>query len=944
MKFSTAIFKTFFLSLCVIAVVSFAHAQTASILPNAKTTFTDQNGKPLTSGTVDFYVPGTTTRKTTWQDSAKTTANTNPVVLDAAGRAQIWGDGSYRQVVKDRNNNLVWDQVTSSIGSGGSSGSTIGDGLAVGTIVPTTAIIAPANYQFAYGQALSRSAYPELLAALTIQTSVGCVGGSPLVNVSDTTSISVGTVLESICAAGSPTVISKTSSTVTLSANSVVTVTTTGRFFPYGNGDALTTFNVADMRGYVPAGRCNMGGVDCSVLNSTYFSSNASNTPSGLNAKGGNQSKTLNTLNLPPYTPTVASVTGGAASFQFTTRTDTPGGGANTSVNNIVPSGGAFNVNTVFTQPTVTMQSQGGNSAPFSLVQPTLTLNYAIKVTPDANLTSTFGVAAIGGMTGIIACGSNVTCSGNTISFNWSGVNSIQGMSGNITCGTGLTCSAGTISATNTDSQVLASRTLAMTRDLSVFSVVSTLSYDGTSNLGGATFYKTAGTFIDTRITSGTITNNGTSGCTNGTYYTLPFTGGTGRGELGGTTGVITVSGNVVSSITNVGGYSGAMAVGYSAGDVLSVTVPGCSTTVTWTVATVSTPTGSFTDLAGNKWQIGFPADGLDVRTFGVKFDWDGTDGTATDNFTTLQNAFSFAWYKTTTSIDVGGTQGGQVLLPKQTAMIGCSGTVPIVVPYGVKVKGQGNYSSVIKMCNTFSTSVNQWELCNSFSHLACFGSLLEDFQIFNQFDIIGASSRSTVYTNNAQHEAGMRRMAIYPGACGRAATYETGYGGATYILLDSVEFKGGQSSANCLAGGSSGGAQVFINYGTTQVIVDNLNVSGLSAGSGGPREFGLLISGGFVDIRGVHAEQVLSPVTINIAGGVANGMVRARNAIGGVDCVGMFTLPNGNTFGNFMLSPPMAQNGCTHMVVNNMAGGAGNFTAASATDVVFISGSNKAW
>jgi hypothetical protein len=71
MKLGNSIFKTFFLSLCIVANTSFAYAQTASILPNAKTTFIDQNGKPLTSGTVDFYEPGNTTRKTTWQDSAK---------------------------------------------------------------------------------------------------------------------------------------------------------------------------------------------------------------------------------------------------------------------------------------------------------------------------------------------------------------------------------------------------------------------------------------------------------------------------------------------------------------------------------------------------------------------------------------------------------------------------------------------------------------------------------------------------------------------------------------------------------------------------------------------------------------------------------------------------------------------------------------------------------
>lgn len=63
-----------------------------------------------------MYVPGTTTPKTTWLDPDQTTANTNPILLDAGGRAVIWGDGEYRQIVLDLNGNLVFDQLTSDSG------------------------------------------------------------------------------------------------------------------------------------------------------------------------------------------------------------------------------------------------------------------------------------------------------------------------------------------------------------------------------------------------------------------------------------------------------------------------------------------------------------------------------------------------------------------------------------------------------------------------------------------------------------------------------------------------------------------------------------------------------------------------------------------------------------------------------------------------------------
>ena len=131
-KFS--IFKISFISLALIGHIEIGYAQTASILPPAKTTFLDNNGKPLVNGKIDFYIPGTTTRKTTWQDAGQVTPNSNPVTLDAAGRALILGDGSYRQRVTDKYGNVIWDQVTSSTGSsgGGSATPTVGDGQPVG--------------------------------------------------------------------------------------------------------------------------------------------------------------------------------------------------------------------------------------------------------------------------------------------------------------------------------------------------------------------------------------------------------------------------------------------------------------------------------------------------------------------------------------------------------------------------------------------------------------------------------------------------------------------------------------------------------------------------------------------------------------------------------------------------------------------------------------------
>lgn len=82
----------------------------AILLQNGKQAFTDANGHPLAGGRVYFYSPNTSTPKDTWQDSAQTILNTNPIILDARGEASIYGTGSYRQVLTDASLVQIWDQ------------------------------------------------------------------------------------------------------------------------------------------------------------------------------------------------------------------------------------------------------------------------------------------------------------------------------------------------------------------------------------------------------------------------------------------------------------------------------------------------------------------------------------------------------------------------------------------------------------------------------------------------------------------------------------------------------------------------------------------------------------------------------------------------------------------------------------------------------------------
>jgi len=66
------------------------------------TQYFDGSGNPLISGKLYFYEPGTDTLKTTYSDVSLSVANTNPVILTAAGRQpNILFNGSARCILTD---------------------------------------------------------------------------------------------------------------------------------------------------------------------------------------------------------------------------------------------------------------------------------------------------------------------------------------------------------------------------------------------------------------------------------------------------------------------------------------------------------------------------------------------------------------------------------------------------------------------------------------------------------------------------------------------------------------------------------------------------------------------------------------------------------------------------------------------------------------------------
>jgi hypothetical protein len=444
---------------------------------------------------------------------------------------------------------------------------------------------------------------------------------------------------------------------------------------------------------------------------------------------------------------------------------------------------------------------------------------------------------------------------------------------------------------------VLPSRAIAATLNLSAFSAVQTLGYASPGDGGGALFKNVTTTpFRDSFVVTPTISGNGTSGCTPGTYRNVKPTGGTGTNlTLTVTVSVATVS---AVALAGIGGN------GYTTNDTVSTTITGCSTTVTFSVGTVSTPSGSFTDTASNHLQI-VPDSGnfANVRQFGAKVDWAGTDGSATNDYTAIQNAYSYCGDIRSPTIDAGGTAGCRIMHPAGTSLV--CGSVPLEVPQGVAVEGANMWASTLKMCSTWTSGVTFMNICNPNTQASCFASYIRNLTLFSPFAQSSSANSYMVYSNNIQQVDFLDRVAIYAGQR-ECLRLETGYGGAALLGMQNVECTPGTTSIN---------AGITINYGTTLVTMRNVHVE-----TAGPATLnGLQVLGGFVHLTGFHTEGISNGILANIPTSIANGFVKVEDVTGGVNCTNLVVRQAGSVASSLYVSNA-TQNGCTNSVNNGGA------------------------
>jgi len=131
------------------------------LAPAPKAQFLTANGQPLVGGKVYTYAAGTTTPLATYTSASGVSANTNPIILNARGEADIWYTNgvSYKVVLTDNADSVIWtvdniaiagSMATQNSNAVSITGGTIGSGVTfngntTGTASNVTGVVAVAN-------------------------------------------------------------------------------------------------------------------------------------------------------------------------------------------------------------------------------------------------------------------------------------------------------------------------------------------------------------------------------------------------------------------------------------------------------------------------------------------------------------------------------------------------------------------------------------------------------------------------------------------------------------------------------------------------------------------------------------------------------------------------------------------------------------------------------
>jgi hypothetical protein len=312
-------------------------------------------------------------------------------------------------------------------------------------------------------------------------------------------------------------------------------------------------------------------------------------------------------------------------------------------------------------------------------------------------------------------------------------------------------------------------------------------------------------------------------------------------------------------------------------------------------------------------------------------FDFTGQDSIAQDNSPGLEAAIYDASQITGSAPgwDYGGSIGNTILLPKGAGLF----SRPISLPFGVRIRGLGRYSTMLKMADAFDPNAHFIDIGSS-SGIACMGSGICDMRLYSRNRNAGYF-KAMVYTRNAQDTDGIARNIIIQAGNRVGIRGEYGDGGASLVYMSHVQI----NTDGDLAEGDTH-TQPYINpasvfkYGDgSKVILEHWEMAGPSLG-GGPNLIGTLMLGGTFMMQHSHDEQIAQGVFIDLGGfngNVNGGMAKISNYSGGNGVNDLVTIANRPAQASRIILEMISRNGTSNRTVFNALPGASHVM----TDIV---------
>lgn len=256
------------------------------------------------------------------------------------------------------------------------------------------------------------------------------------------------------------------------------------------------------------------------------------------------------------------------------------------------------------------------------------------------------------------------------------------------------------------------------------------------------------------------------------------------------------------------------------------------------------------------------------------------------------------------------GDDSGRTFTVYGTDVNGASINAPVLGANVGKVDVPGFFLTVTRVAVDGATAST---VTVGFEHRASFGCKLEQVQLFT--DIINAASgKAMVYTNKAQHTAGLEYVKIFAG--NRHATrFETGYGGASLFTYRHVEtYNHGNEP-----GVASNNSQIYFNYAGLLTPISDIVMAGPGRAIGGAGAKGMEIAGGFVTGRDIHAEGLATGIYIDIVN-ENSGNAKLSGVIGGAAMDQLIWITN-QTDDNTIMLDAIYPNSADHTVKDEPAG-----------------------